>query len=133
MKQLFSIILVFGLLLGCSKKPNYSVSQEKMVDVLTDLTIASSIRSVTSKRDSVQYLVTYQSILKKHGLDSLKFIEAQNSYQKSPELYEVIYDSVQKRLQKKLDETRALPPEKGEDDEIKVIKIKDIPFARGIE
>lgn len=133
MKQLFSIILVFGLLLGCSKKPNYSVSQEKMVDVLTDLTIASSIRSVTSKRDSVQYLVTYQSILKKHGLDSLKFIEAQNSYQKNPELYEVIYDSVQKRLQKKLDETRALPLEKGEDDEIKVIKIKDIPFSRGIE
>lgn len=127
-----TVLIIFSILLiGCSNTGKAPVSQEKMVDVLYDLTLSSSARSTSNKRDTVQYLVAYQDVLKKHGLDSLKFVKAQEIYQRNPDVYVVIYDSVQKRLQKTLDEVRASKPDSEEQDKLSpVINSKDIPFAR---
>jgi len=114
---------------ACTRNEVPEIPQEKMVDVLYDLTVASSTRSLASKRDTVQYLVPYKDILKKHGLDSLRFTRAQLAYEENPDVYAAIYDSVYKRIQKKLEETRALPADKNEV-QAPLINVKNIPFSR---
>lgn len=129
MKNLVSIFFLI-ILIGCSNTEKAEVSQEKMVDVLYDLTVSSSARSTANRRDTIQYIVDYEQILKKHGIDSLKFIKAQKVYQQDPDVYAVIYDSVQKRLQKKLEEVRATKVDSTEEKLNPVISIKDVPFSR---
>jgi len=129
MKNLLSIFFLI-ILVSCSKTEKAEVSQEKMVDVLYDLTVSSSARSTANRRDTIQYVVDYKQLLKKHGIDSLKFIKAQKVYQQDPDVYAVIYDSVQKRLQKKLEEVRATKVDSTEEKLNSVISIKDVPFSR---
>lgn len=129
MKNLVSVFFII-IIVGCSNTEKAEVSQEKMVDVLYDLTVSSSARSTANRRDTVQYVVDYKQILKKHGIDSLKFIKAQKVYQQDPDVYAVIYDSVQKRLQKKLEEVRATKVDSTEEKLNPVISIKDVPFSR---
>lgn len=129
MKNLIPIFFLI-ILVGCSNAEKAEVSQEKMVDVLYDLTLASSARNTANRRDTVQYVVDYKQILKKHGIDSLKFIKAQKSYQQDPDLYAVIYDSVQKRLQKKLEEVRATKPDTTEEKLNPVINVKELKALR---
>lgn len=125
-------ILFLGVLIvfGCSEKQKADVSKEKMINILTELTLASSARSISNNRDSVQYIVSYESILKKYGLDSLEFAKAQHAYQQDPDVYAVIYDSVHNRLQKKVEEIRASKIDSTEEKINPVISIKDVPFSR---
>ncbi len=118
------------ILVGCSKTQKADVSQEKMVDVLYDLTVSSSARNTANRRDTIQYVADYKQILKKHGLDSLKFVKAKKVYQLDPDTYAVIYDSVQKRIQKKLEEVRATKPDSTEEKFNPIVNIKDVPFSR---
>jgi len=129
MKNLLSIFFLI-ILFGCSNTEKDEVSQEKMVDVLYDLTVSSSARSTANRRDTVQYVVDYKQILKKHGIDSLKFIKAQKVYQQDPDVYAVIYDSVQKRLQKKLEEVRATKVDSTEEKLNPVINVKELKALR---
>ncbi len=127
-----NLVLAFFLiiLVSCANTEKPAVSQEKMVDVLYDLTVSSSARNTANRRDTIQYVVDYQQILKKHGTDSLKFVKAQKIYQQNPDVYAAIYDSVQKRIQKTLDEVRATKPDKEDETLSPVINVKDIPFSR---
>lgn len=129
MKNLVSIFFLI-ILVGCSNTEKAEIPQEKMVDVLYDLTVSSSARSTANRRDTVQYVVDYKQILKKHGIDSLKFIKAQKVYQQDPDVYAVIYDSVQKRLQKKLEEVRATKVDSTEEKLNPVINVKELKALR---
>lgn len=129
MKNLVSIFFLI-ILVGCSNTEKTEISQEKMVDVLYDLTVSSSARNTANRRDTIQYVVSYQGILKKHGIDSLKFIKAQKVYQQDPDVYAVIYDSVQKRLQKKLEEVRATKVDSTEEKLNPVINVKELKALR---
>ena len=129
MKNLISIFFLI-VLVGCSNTEKAEIPQEKMVDVLYDLTVASSARNTANRRDTVQYVVDYKQILKKHGIDSLKFIKAQKIYQQDPDVYAVIYDSVQKRLQKKLEEVRASKVDSTEEKLNPVINVKELKALR---
>lgn len=127
-KTVFLLAVLAAAACAGDKAPE--IPQEKMVDVLYDLTVASSTRSLSSRRDTVQYLVPYKDILKKHGLDSLRFAKAQLAYQENPDLYAAVYDSVYQRIQKKLEETRALPVDKNEEIQVPLENLKNIPFSR---
>ena len=129
MKNLVSIFFLI-ILVGCAKTEKAEIPQEKMVDVLYDLTVSSSARNTANRRDTVQYVVDYKQILKKHGIDSLKFIKAQKIYQQDPDVYAVIYDSVQKRLQKKLEEVRATKVDSTEEKLNPVINVKELKALR---
>lgn len=125
MKNLVSaFFLIF--LASCSQAEKATIPQEKMVDILYDLTVSSSARNTARMKDTVQYTVSYQELLKKHGVDSATFVKSQEIYRKDPDTYAVIYDSVQKRIQKKLDEVRATEPEKEEEKLKPVINVKDL-------
>ncbi|WCM43390.1 DUF4296 domain-containing protein [Flavobacterium sp. CBA20B-1] len=128
MKNLISIFLLI-LLVSCSNTEQAVIPQDKMVDVIYDLTVSSSARNTANRRDTLQYVVSYEQILKKHGIDSLQFVKAQKAYQQNPELYTAIYDSVIHRLQKQLEEVRKTKP--AEEEQIApVVNFKEIPFSR---
>lgn len=129
MKNLVSIFFLI-ILVSCSNTEKAEIPQGKMVDVLYDLTVSSSARNTANRRDTVQYIVDYKQILKKHGIDSVKFIKAQKIYQQDPDVYAVIYDSVQKRLQKKLEEVRATKPDSTEEKLNPVINVKELKALR---
>lgn len=129
MKNLVSAFFLI-ILVSCSNTEKAEIPQGKMVDVLYDLTVSSSARNTANRRDTVQYVVDYKQILKKHGIDSLKFIKAQKIYQQDPDVYAVIYDSVQKRLQKKLEEVRATKPDTAEEKLNPVINVKELKALR---
>ena len=97
-------------MVGCSKNQSATIPKEKMVDVIYDLTLSSSARNTYNRRDTIEYVVSYESILQKHGLDSLQFVAAQNEYRKNSEVFAGIYDSVSSRLRKELDIIRATKP-----------------------
>lgn len=105
-----------------------------MIDVLTDLTIASSSKTVSNRRDSIHYYSSHERILKEHGIDSMQFVTAQKIYQNNPDLYANIYDSVNNRIQKKMEEVRS---ESSDDpQETKVIpatKIMELPGRNKIK
>lgn len=129
MKNLVSVFFII-IIVGCSNTEKAEIPQEKMVDVLYDLTVSSSARSTANRRDTIQYVVDYKQVLKKHGIDSLKFIKAQKVYQQDPDVYAVIYDSVQKRLQKKLEEVRATKVDSTEEKLNPVINVKELKALR---
>lgn len=129
MKKLISI-LVLTALASCTQTETSEIPQEKMMDILYDLTVASSAKSTANKNDSVQYFVSYKDVLKKHQVDSLQFVVAQDFYRNNPEVYAVIYDSVHARLQKKLDEVRALPPEKEEVKKNRTVPVSNLNNLR---
>lgn len=129
MKNVISIFFLI-ILVGCSKTEKAEIPQEKMVDILYDLTVSSSARNTANRRDTLQYVVDYKQILKKHGIDSLKFVKAQKIYQQDPDVYAVIYDSVNKRIQKKLEEVRATEPDKEEEKLRSLMNVKDFKSLR---
>lgn len=126
MKKIILITLLTTLV-SCMKADTANISQEKMIAILYDLTLASSARSTANKRDTLQYVVSYESILKKHGTDSLQFVNAQNEYRKNPEVFAAIYDSVNNRLQKELDKIRETKPEP--DERIAPVNLKPVSFS----
>lgn len=128
MKQIVAIL--FLLVLGsCSQNETAVVPQDKMVDVIYDLTLSSSARNTSNRRDSVQYVVSYESVLKKYGLDSLQFVKAQDAYRKNPETFAAIYDSVNSRLRKELEAIRAEKPDT-DTESSPVINLKTLPLYR---
>ena len=129
MKNLVSIFFLI-ILVGCSKTEKAEISQEKMVDVLYDLTVSSSARNTANRRDTIQYVVDFNQILKKHGVDSVKFIKSQKIYQQDPDVYAAIYDSVNVKIQKKLEDVRATKVDSTEEKLNPVINMKDVPFSR---
>src|SRR5690606_1301753 len=128
MKQIVAIL--FLLVLGsCSQNETAVVPQDKMVDVIYDLTLSSSARNTSNRRDSVQYVVSYESVLKKHGLDSLQFVKAQDAYRKHPDAFAASYDSVNSRLRKELEAIRAEKPDT-DTESSPVINLKTLPLHR---
>ena len=125
MKFLIGFLILF--LVGCAKENNTTITQEKMVDIVYDLSLASSAKNTSNKRDSIQYYVSYHDIFKKHGTDSLQFVSAQNYFRQDPEVYAAIYDSVEVRLRKELENIRASQPDEEELNDHKVIDYKFLP------
>lgn len=110
---------LFLLFVSCSKQEKAPISEEKMIELLTDLTIASSSKTVFNRRDTIHYYSSHERILKEHGIDSLQFIKAQKIYQNNPDLYANICDSVNYRIQRKMETVRMETSEGSQ--EIKVI------------
>ena len=123
MKKIIAYLLFISVI-SCAKSDKNPISNEKMVDIIYELTMASSASAVANTSDSVQYYVNANTILKKHGIDSLTFVKAQSFYQNNPEAYLVIYDSVKGRIQKELEKVQKLPLD--EEDEVLKVNLKEL-------
>ena len=106
MKIKLSIILLFLLSISCNsnavKKPENLIEREKMVDIIYDLSI---LEAAKSQKPIVleQYQIQSNSyVYKKYQIDSLQFANSVKYYATDFENYHTIYDSVNKRIERKL-------------------------------
>ncbi|MGV8993194.1 MAG: DUF4296 domain-containing protein [Flavobacterium sp.] len=106
MKNILSIILLFLLSISCNsnaiKKPENLIEREKMVDIIYDLSI---LEAAKSQKPIVleQYKIQSNSyVYKKYSIDSTQFANSVKYYAADLEKYNAIYDSVNKKIERKL-------------------------------
>ena len=69
-----------------------------------------------------------QNVLKKYGLDSLSFAKLNAYYIQQPKIYEEMFDTINKRFKKHVEQTDALPndPRDSIVKKVDFIKLKDM-------
>ncbi len=107
MKRKLPLLCIFGLvfLISCQsieklEKPKNLIPEDKMAEVLIDLAIAKSARSVNKKIfiEKGVHPVTY--IYKKHQIDSTSFIESNKWYSANLEAYEQLFNRIKDSVEK---------------------------------
>ncbi|MFK8270266.1 DUF4296 domain-containing protein [Capnocytophaga stomatis] len=128
MKLKYFYIILALLLTSCGEniisKPEKLLSETEMESLMYDLAVFDAIKSVDYQlMDTVNFNVD-EVIYKKHGIDSLSFVENMIYYASFPKKYDSIIKRVDARLQKERDkfsekshQTEKIPS----DDEIPVI------------
>lgn len=102
----FKIILVLLLFFACKnnkiqepKKPDNLLSENKMVEVIYDMSVVSAAKGVNKKLLEKEGIEPESYVYELHGIDSLQFAESSNYYTYKLEIYENIYANVKKKLQ----------------------------------
>ncbi len=98
-----SYILFFGIFfMGCTsntiiKKPDHLIPEKQMVDLLTDMLIASGAENI--KNSGLERNVNYYPLVfEKYGIDSTQFKESNYYYTSRIDDYEEILKKVDERL-----------------------------------
>ena len=106
MKTRFLIISII-LLVSCNQNKlneDLIVSEKKMIDVLFDVQISETYivnsRSIKVKDINIDPEDHYKYIFEKHQITKEQFDESIKYYQEDLEKFKMLYDSVEKRLQK---------------------------------
>ena len=93
----FKLLVFIGMICfwGCKEDLKPTLSDEKMVDVLTDLHLAEASMLTLNKKlkDSV-YLVYYGQIFEIHQVEDSVFFRDLEIIRKNPKWVEEIYDKV---------------------------------------
>ncbi len=98
-------ILTLALLLSSCynlQKPDVPVdliSEDKMVDVLIELTLVSSAKGINKRELENRGVVPDSFVYKKHKIDSLQFANSNNYYAYDIKSYIKIYDRVKDSLE----------------------------------
>ncbi len=87
------------------KKPKDLIPEEQMVDLLTDMYLATAAKNIKTK-NLERNLDFMPLVYKKYGIDSIRFQKSNVYYMSRIDDYEAIYKKVDARLQKMLDTTR---------------------------
>ena len=97
----FLLVLAFG---SCQEidrtpKPKDLISEPKMVDVLTEVSLLQGARSYNKPLMDEKGIEPYNYIWEKFSIDSLQFVKSNNYYSENYKQYKRIYDSVRSRLE----------------------------------
>lgn len=101
MRSILHIAVVF-IFLSCTsrtiyKKPNDLISKGQMIDLWTDIYIAQGARSVKNKK--LERKVNYMPfVYEKYKIDSARFMRSNIYYTSKVEIYEEMFQKVEKRL-----------------------------------
>lgn len=102
MKKSVSIFLLLLIIFSCTsrtiyKKPDNLISEEKMIEIWTDIYIARGAKFIKTKdlRKNINYIPL---VFKKHQIDSLQFSESNLYYTSTIDDYEKMFLEVEKRL-----------------------------------
>ena len=94
---------------SCIKRKEVNiVSQNKMVNMLLDLSIIKSINNLNYEENQLIISPEDFFILQKYNIDSLNWELNKNYYSKRPKLLALIYGRVQDSLKKKIDSLKNL-------------------------
>jgi len=103
MKKIGYIVLTLLIVLSCTsrtiyKKPKNLIEKEKMIEVWTDMYLASGAKS--AKTMTLQKDVNFLNfVLDKHSIDSTQFIESNLYYTSRIDDYEKMFKKVKQRLE----------------------------------
>ena len=106
MKKLITLILSVVVLVSCKQngtvlpeRPENLLSEEKMVDVIYEMSVLSAAKSTNRKLLESNRVDPVDYVYSKHNIDSLQFAQSSDYYSHDLEIYESIYSRVKKKLQ----------------------------------
>lgn len=132
MNRFLVYILLSFFVLSCSdidkpKKPNNLLSKNKMIDIITDISLVNAAKGMNSKLLDDKKINPVRYVYEKHGIDSTQFAENSNYYAYDIKEYEDIYVQVKQRLEKEKQKYKELEEkEKKKKDSIKESKRQKI-------
>ncbi|QCE41473.1 DUF4296 domain-containing protein [Psychroserpens sp. NJDZ02] len=95
------LVLLFVSCYGVQKpdKPDDLLSEDKMVDVLVDLTIMSSAKGINKRELENRGIMPDSFIYNKHKIDSAQFVSSNDYYAYDIEKYNEMYVKVKTKLE----------------------------------
>ncbi len=102
MKQFITVILILIFIISCTsntiyKKPENLISKDQMVDLLVDMQLALSAKTVKNK-DGKRKIEYMHLVYEKYGIDSTRFSTSNFYYTTNIDDYNKILKKVKKRL-----------------------------------
>lgn len=99
-----SAFLFLILLIGCqdiqkTPKPDDLISREKMVDVLTEISLLHGARSYNKNLLEEKGIEPTRYIYEKYDIDSLQLVRSNDYYAENYGVYQEIYSEVKARLE----------------------------------
>ncbi len=102
MKKLFYLGML-SVFVSCAEKliekPDNLIPKDKMIIILNDLALVNAAKVANVQMLRKHKIVPMQYIFKKHGIDSLQFVESDRYYASLPEEYETMYSTVETMLE----------------------------------
>lgn len=104
MKKILSVILLMIMLISCqdikhTPKPENLIPEEKMVEVLTEISLLHGARSYNKNMMEEKGIDPYPYLMNKFGIDSVQLVRSNNYYAENYKQYKRIYDKVKSRLE----------------------------------
>ena len=104
MNKLLYIIILSFLLVACTsntiiEKPDNLIPKDKMVDLMTDLLLATGARNIKNINEErkVNY---FHLVFEKYNIDSTQFKESNFYYTSKIDDYDIMLKEVERRLKK---------------------------------
>ena len=102
MKKLLLLFTLLVLVISCQKaileKPAKLIDEDKMVNILFDITVLEAIKQVNPTALMERKITTSNYIYKKYQIDSLQFAQNDKYYASDVKNYAKMYDEVAKRI-----------------------------------
>ncbi|MHC5353451.1 DUF4296 domain-containing protein [Myroides sp. LJL115] len=102
---LFLLVMVF---VGCkqaAKKPENLIEKNKFEEILYDISLFYSVKGLNSYSKDSNDRLDLQSVLKRHGLDSLTFTQSNRYY---IGLHDGTYKQMQSNVLKRIEKQKAI-------------------------
>ncbi|NNF81690.1 MAG: DUF4296 domain-containing protein [Flavobacteriaceae bacterium] len=106
MRKIITAVLISLLVLHCKnnridmpEKPDNLISEEKMVEVLFDMTVISAAKGLNRRVMEDKGIEPETFVYEKHQIDSVQFSESNRYYSYDVKTYELIYARVKEKLQ----------------------------------
>ena len=101
--RIFCLIFFISYLISCQdvqkpEKPANLISQEIMVDILTDVYISNAARNVNNKLLRNKNIKLDSVIFNKYRVDSLQFVLSNNYYSSNLDIYRDLLIKAQEKL-----------------------------------
>ena len=100
------VIIILSFVLGCNNSltqkpiPIDLISQEKMVDIIYDMTLINVAKGVNKSILENNGIIPEQYLFNKHSIDSTLFARSNEYYSNDLKTYQMIYDNVKIKLEK---------------------------------
>ena len=100
------VIIILFFVLGCNNSltqkpiPIDLISQEKMVDIIYDMTLINVAKGVNKSILENNGIIPEQYLFNKHSIDSILFARSNEYYSYDLKTYQIIYDKVKIKLEK---------------------------------
>lgn len=113
MKKIVWAIVFLMILVSCQEvqrtsKPDNLIPENKMVEVLTELSLLHGARSYNKTMMEEKGIAPYPYLMEKYGIDSAQLVQSNNYYTENYREYNRIYEQVKARLESLLKEYDSL-------------------------
>lgn len=98
----YFLVFIVSVFMGCEssrfKKPDNLMSEQQMINFLSDLMVLNASRNFRIQRDNSKYFVSDSVLYAFHKVDSVQFADSNRYYASKPKRYERIISRAQARI-----------------------------------